>query len=619
MIVDSPLRLLGLLGLLLIPVIILIYIIKNSYTEQTVASTYLWTLSERFIKRRTPINRLVGIISLILQILLVAVLSFAIVHPTLVLKSAAHDYVFIIDASGSMSATEGSKTRFDTAKDEIRKVIKRSATGSSYTLVYAGLTTESVYEGLKDKNAALLMLGDIVPDYADAPLDKALGLAQKYVSANPSVKTYLYTDEKYESHRNYEVVVIGGEVRNCGLGDVEYAFTGSGLEVRGAVSAYNVNKTVNIRLYIDGGKEPSGAVAVTLVSGESVPFEIAVDASSFDSLRVAIVEDDDMRADNEVILYNLNREKASDTLIVSDHPSIYLKAALLAAGMTDVKTVTLSEYATASGYGLYIFDSALPVSLPGDGAVWFINPQGSVAGANFSYQGVAEGRALTAEYSSATSSVVTGLLGGVSKREFDLKQYVKCGTSGSFSTLISCEGNPIVFAGANAFGNREVVFAFDLKDAASFTLSDSYVTLVRNLIDYSFPSVTEKASYFSGDIVQINMPAGAESVKIVTPRGKEVYLDTGVTVNEYQIGEVGTYTVYLVMKNKSDKVLHFYSAIPIGERSSSGETHEFDLTGEAVSAGYDGFYDLLFVLVIVLLVVAVADFGVYCYEQYQLR
>ena len=38
-------ELLGLLGLLLIPVIVLIYIIKNSYTEQTVASTYLWTLS----------------------------------------------------------------------------------------------------------------------------------------------------------------------------------------------------------------------------------------------------------------------------------------------------------------------------------------------------------------------------------------------------------------------------------------------------------------------------------------------------------------------------------------------------------------------------------------------
>ena len=35
---------LGLLGLLAIPVLILIYIIKSKYTEQTIPSTYLWTL-----------------------------------------------------------------------------------------------------------------------------------------------------------------------------------------------------------------------------------------------------------------------------------------------------------------------------------------------------------------------------------------------------------------------------------------------------------------------------------------------------------------------------------------------------------------------------------------------
>ena len=43
---------LGLLGLLGIPVLIIIYIIKSKYTEQTVSSTYLWKLSERFLKKR---------------------------------------------------------------------------------------------------------------------------------------------------------------------------------------------------------------------------------------------------------------------------------------------------------------------------------------------------------------------------------------------------------------------------------------------------------------------------------------------------------------------------------------------------------------------------------------
>ena len=66
---------LGLLGLIGVPILIIIYIIKNKYTEQTVSSTYLWTLSERFLKRKNPINKLAGIISLILQILAVVLPS----------------------------------------------------------------------------------------------------------------------------------------------------------------------------------------------------------------------------------------------------------------------------------------------------------------------------------------------------------------------------------------------------------------------------------------------------------------------------------------------------------------------------------------------------------------
>ena len=43
---------LGLLGLIGVPVLIIIYLLKNKYTEQIIASTYLWELSEKFLKRK---------------------------------------------------------------------------------------------------------------------------------------------------------------------------------------------------------------------------------------------------------------------------------------------------------------------------------------------------------------------------------------------------------------------------------------------------------------------------------------------------------------------------------------------------------------------------------------
>lgn len=617
MIFSQPL---GLLALLLVPIIILIYIIKNTYTEQTVTSTYLWTLSEKFIKKRNPINKLVGIISLILQIVLVVVLALSIAHPTVVLKNAAHDYCFVLDASGSMSALEDGETRFDIAKDGIAKVIKRSAQGSSYTLIYAGITTEAVYDRITDKDAALILLDDCVMDYSATSPVEALSVAQKMFNNNPSLKTYLFTDEQYESHQNVQVVTVGSKISNCAVSDVNYSFTASGrLSVTGVVSSYNAAKSVNVALYVNGASEPVSTQTIELAQDDTATFSLSSSDSSFDWFRVAILNDDDIPVDNEVKVYNFNQEKASSALIVSDNPSIYLNAALLAAGMTNVKTVSLNEYGSGMGYGLYIFDSVLPLTLPDDGVVWFVNPQGSVPGANFNYQGVAMDRVFTAQYSNSTSSVITELLKGVTPREFDLKQYVKCGQSSRFSTLISCEDNPLVFAGSNAYGNREVVFAFDLRDAAAFTLSDSFTMLVYNLLNYSFPNIVDQTTYFSGDIVQINMLSGVESVKIQTPSGKEVYPDSSTDVSEYQLSEIGVYTVTLAMKNKTEYVVHFFSAMPIEERAESIGPHAFDLVGESQNKGFDGFYDLLLALVIALIVIAIADFGVYCYEQYQLR
>ena len=64
---------LGLLGLIGIPIVIIIYILRSKFTELTVTSTYIWTLSERFFKKKNPLSGFTGIISLILQILMVTV------------------------------------------------------------------------------------------------------------------------------------------------------------------------------------------------------------------------------------------------------------------------------------------------------------------------------------------------------------------------------------------------------------------------------------------------------------------------------------------------------------------------------------------------------------------
>ena len=197
---------LGLLGLIGIPILIIIYIIKNKYTEQVISSTYIWTLSEKFLKKRNPINKLVGIISLILQILAVLFVSVAVAHPVFTVPDSANEYLFILDGSGSMNITEGSKTRLERGKDEIASLINGSLNGCTYTLVYAGTTTETVFDRTGSKEQALKLLSGVSPAYLNTGFSDALAVAQRYFNDSPWIKTYLVTDKVVREHENVEIV-----------------------------------------------------------------------------------------------------------------------------------------------------------------------------------------------------------------------------------------------------------------------------------------------------------------------------------------------------------------------------------------------------------------------------
>ena len=149
MIFNYPLGLIGLLG---VPVLIIIYIIKTKHTEQIVPSTYLWNLSEKFLTKKKQTRKISGLISLILQIIIVISISLVIAHPVITLKNQAKEYCFIIDASGSMSATINDQTKLEVGKEEIKKIIKSSKDGSKYTLIYAGLDARVLCEKLENKD-----------------------------------------------------------------------------------------------------------------------------------------------------------------------------------------------------------------------------------------------------------------------------------------------------------------------------------------------------------------------------------------------------------------------------------------------------------------------------------
>lgn len=609
---------LGLIGLIGVPILILIYILRSKYNEQTVPSTYLWILSEKFFKRRNPFSGMTGIISLILQILMVIFASLAIARPIFTVPESASEYCFILDDSGSMNTLDGDETYFEKGKTEIEDMIDAANLGSSYTLISLAGDTPTVYERLTDKKIAKEMLRDLQCTDGTVDASQALYKVQKYFEENNSLVTYFVTDKNYKVAKNVNIVNVSlQKAENCSIDNAWGNLTDGKLYTGATVHSHTNDTSITVELYVNGSDKVASRKSISLKAGESADVELSCTASGYDSFRLVIVEDDDLPIDNEVVLYNLNSEAVYSILIVSETPFFY-EAAFDAVTDSRVDVVTPEEYTGQSGYGLYVFHSFAPESLP-DASVWLINVNEGIENSGFGSRGIVKLDYPTKIVkSTSTSTRARQLLSGVEGRDIFVSEYVKySGMYTQFTTLFSHEGNPLIFAGVNAFGNREVVFGFDIHNT-DMALSTDFVPLISNLLNYSCPSIVDSASYICGEELQVNVTANVESVKVVSPDGEETYVDTSSDVGTTVLDRVGTYTVEVVASD-GEKTYKIYSSAPVEESKVGAEGEDFSVIGEAGNERTDGQYDPIVLLFVLLAIVFTADWMVYCYEKYQLR
>ena len=606
---------LGLLGLIGIPIIVLIYIIKNKHTEQIVTSNYLWHLSEKFLNKKRPVSLVSGIISLILQIVAITTISLVIAHPIIYIPNGAKDYCFILDASGSMNMVCNDVSRMDLGKEEIKNIINESSDGSKYTLIYAGENSRVVYEKFGNKEKACELLDDLKPCGMTVSYDKILKHVQGYFNENKSMITYLITDKDYESS-NIEIINVSDNLENYGISNFEYVAEKSTLKVNANVMSYESDATIELDLYVDDVLVDSKSVSSTKLVEAQYTYES--DILDFSSLKLVIKNNDGLLLDNSSTIYNVEKEHNYSTLIVSYRP-FYLESMLKTVGNTSITVISPDNYSyDTTGYSLYIFDAVTPTVLPSDGTIWLFRPTVSFDGSGFSVQDLVEdenGIALT--YPKNSTSMFKTLTYGLEKEPIYVTKYMKYGLYKNFTTLLTHEGNPIIFTGTTNQGIREVVFAFDLHDSNLPLLMD-YLILYKNLVDYSFPIILDKSSYICGEEVKMNVLSNCDSIKVASPNGDTTYLDVSKEITSFKTTLVGTYTISMNF-NDEIKEFYIYSNLPVEESTTINEIESINLDGELENEYNDGIYDKLIILFIILAIVYVADWMVYCREQYQLR
>ena len=626
----------GLLALLGIPVIIIIYIIKSQYTEQTINSTYLWELSEKFLKRRNPLSGLTGLIALILQILMIIIITLAIVQPKIPMHTASR-YCFVIDASASMNMESEGTSRFERGKAEIREIIEDSPNGCKYSIVYVSTEATMVLEESTDKELALSLLDDLKPSYADANLDGAKSVLQSYfdscLNGEKDAKDkstpiiHLVTDKDYSEKNNVNVINVANDENNYAITDFTVSLDGVSLIVNGRLNSYIKDESLTLKIYQTTGDATSEILnkSYNVAAGSDgyvLSEKIMLEVPSYTSIRAVIENSDAYSSDNEMIIYNPVTEELYSTLIVSETP-FFFRAAIDSHGDYSITHVTPKEYEksyTDSNFGLYIFDSYTPNALPQSGAVWMVNSSKSLPEAGFSYRsGVTLSAHKNIEKSKSSATLVKkDILGGVSDTEIYVTGYQRYSVYGDYSTIYTVEGVPAIMVGESQKGNLMVVFAFSFHDS-NLVLTGDYIKLVGNLLNYSFPGVLENTSYVAGSEVVINTVDKPDSIKVVSPLGNEKYLDVEKTKNSIVVDEVGTYRVFSgTGENQTEHMM--YVTTPTGEsdpRNAGAGT--FNINGDPVKSTRKGTYNPLIIIFIALIIIFAADWMVFMYEKRQLR
>ena len=493
---------LGLLGLIGVPILIIIYIIKSKYTEQTVASTYLWELSERFLKKRKPVSKITGIITLILQILAVVTVSLLIAHPVFTIPASANDYFFILDGSASMNMTQNGETRFEKAQKQINSVIDKSKGGSSYTLALAGDSVNVMFEGITDKEQAKIFINGLKAGWNSADCSSAVNFAQDYFDSNRSALVYLVTDKQYETENIELIDVSGGEV-NYAFADYDYELVTNGITASGTVVSYSSDATLTVELLltVDGKETSCAQTKVSAAKGVSAEFTLNYkpgEMPSFTALKLRIAEADALAEDNVIILYDKAKSADRTVLLVNGtEDGVYLKQSLEYAGNATVTAMSSIDYAETyvngnvpDGYGMYVYNGYAPEKLPANAAIWLLNAvTGTDSGSGITYRDTLTPRDktgpesyYTAKYSKNTSSQAKELMLGLVKRDVAVRTYAKYGVPRNYTNILEYNGDALITAGLNGNNDRQVVFAFELGNS-SLAMLDDFLILVRNLMN----------------------------------------------------------------------------------------------------------------------------------------
>jgi Ca-activated chloride channel family protein len=383
--------------------VVVLYILKLRRRPIPVPFASLWQRVLRDREATTLFSQLKRLLSLLLQLALLALMLGALGDPRLAATATTGRHVIVlVDASASMKATDvpqvparageaaSPRTRLDVAKERLRNVV-RGLSGVDRMLV-------------AELDAAVTPLSTMTGDVAE--LEKAVdGVRAADVRANYAAGLRFAIDS-LRGLSNPEIVVasdgaLGEPVDGRGVVDLTgvkltYVKAGDATESRNVAvtglsvrrypldkSRYEVlveitntmERTATVELELLGDGKVTDLTELTLAGKESLsrfyPNLSGADRSL--EARVRLKDGvDDLPADDRA--YALLPERRRARVQVVTHGNMYLDAALLLDEFLEVVQVAPEAYPSEGTFDVTIFDGVAPKVAKGSGGLFYLAP-----------------------------------------------------------------------------------------------------------------------------------------------------------------------------------------------------------------------------------------------------
>lgn len=607
---------LGFLGLIGIGVLIAIYIIRPKYTRRLLPSTFMWIRSQKYRRKRMPIEPFKDWLIFLLQALAIAACAAIIASPYLQTEETikeSNERIVVIDASESMRSklvkTTG-ETRFKRAIDKTKQYVDEVLIrqGGSISVILADNMPEFIIENA-DRHSysdVIKALDSAECSHGSADLEAAMQMAEDRVRHNPAAKVTVYSGT--------ELGYMGDAVTFVNLSDPENEWN---VGIYDCVASYEENQ---FTFYLDVAAY--GRVAMDTVlhieikgvdNGEDVfdiaPLEIPVSfnvdengdeliqhinitadprnesiggdpnnvVENFDEVLVQFRGlNDSLPDDDTLMVYGGKKDRVKIEYATSDR-NIFFPSGIMPiinryARIRDISLFTTihEQSYRFEDYDFYFFEHTIPEDvimngLPDDGITVFLDPDEE--GLESLDLGLKyEGKRTLGQFTYLKRGSPHPMTDRLAVENLGVSEYsrISVGENSGFIPIMYCGEDPVLYV-RNWHNSKIVVMAFSVNQS-NFTIKyRDFLFFICNMIDYYMPTTLTQYCYEIGQKAQVNCKGS--SLTVQNMRGETVARLTEFP-GEVPLDELGTYTFTTRFSiDKENEVRKAYVRTPVIESS----------------------------------------------------